>query len=84
MPEPLGRPVINIQRVTFGYPKRDLSSAAPPKSPTADGDGDADGDGEAAAAEAAEAPKPPAEVGPILLNDVDFGVDLETRIGKEG
>lgn len=27
-------------------------------------------------------PRPPPEIGQILFRDADFGVDLETRIGK--
>lgn len=88
VPEPLGRPVINIQRVTFGYPKRDPAAAkAAPATPTAEGEEDggseANGNGEVQP-EAAAAPKQPVEIGRILFSDVDFGIDLDTRIGEEG
>ncbi len=89
IPEPLGRPVINIERVTFGYPKREeIKAAAAAAAKKAEEVGGEDGEGGDAAAPVVPPPPtfPPkkVELGKILFSDVDFGVDLETRIGIVG
>ncbi|EWM27296.1 abc transporter [Nannochloropsis gaditana] len=90
IPEPLGRPVINIESVSFGYPKRG------PGSVEDEGDGKRKKKEKQAGEEEAEdqhsendkaepvVPKVPAEIGKVLFENVDFGVDLETRIGVVG
>jgi len=89
IPEPLGRPVINIESVSFGYPKRG------PGSVEDEGDGKRKKKEKQAGEEEAEdqhsendkaepvVPKVPAEIGKVLFENVDFGVDLETRIGED-
>ena len=54
--------------MTFGYPKR-----VDPPPATEEGDD----------SEGPKPPRPPPELGQILFKDADFGVDLETRIGKK-
>jgi len=93
-PEPLGRPVINIERVSFGYPKRepgasmDDEEGKKKKKKPVEGEGGREGekDGEDVVAPPVPVPillRPPVEMGKILFENVDFGVDLETRIGKK-
>eukprot|EP00624_Nannochloropsis_granulata_P006907 evm.model.NODE_539_length_7914_cov_27.290876.3 len=94
-PEPLGRPVINIERVSFGYPKRepgasmDDEEGKKKKKKPAEGEGGGEEGKEEGDVMVPPVPvpmllRPPVEMGKILFENVDFGVDLETRIGKEG
>ena len=94
-PEPLGRPVINIERVSFGYPKRepgasmDDEEGKKKKKKPAEGEGGGEEGKEEGDVVVPPVPvpmllRPPVEMGKILFENVDFGVDLETRIGKEG
>lgn len=93
-PEPLGRPVINIERVSFGYPKREPGASVEDeegkkkKKKPVEGEGGGEDGKEGGEAVPPPVPvpmllRPPVEMGKILFENVDFGVDLETRIGKE-